>query len=258
MRSVNRACSSTKTERRATDQRSPVQRRTPRRLFPHVLGHDRALNTAWHAWISLRQRARPIHLLVLKCVGKGVDLTDGRTLRPQHLAPTFAHDSSQLRCHPFGIRSLDIEQPRRLKGEHQRGFERLTLQDAGLKHALTGWCRIDIERWRETPAVAAGIDEPMVLQVIIRIRHQHCEHDPTPEFMKIFARLTGNLSNHVSDIRVVTTFRAIPIQSRPRRHVRNTNMAAAVKSADQRHRAIAPNEFETGFRNAQAAPCGKP
>ena len=98
----------------------------------------------------------------------------------------------------------------------------------------------------------------MILQVIIGVCHQDCKDDPTPEFMKVIARLIGNLTNDVRDVRIVPTGGTIPIESRPRRNIGNTNAAPAIEPADQRHRAIASNEFKASFRNAQATLCSKP
>ena len=76
--------------------------------------------------------------------------------------------------------------------------------------------------------------------------------------MKVIAWLIGNLTNDVCDICIVPALGTFPIESSPRRYIGNTNVAPAVETADQRHRAIAANELKASFWNAQAAPCSEP
>jgi len=42
----------------------------------------------------------------------------------------------------------------------------------------------------------------MVLQVIVPIRNQDGENDPSPEFMQIIDRLARELTDHIGNVRV--------------------------------------------------------
>ena len=51
------------------------------------------------------------------------------------------------------------------------------------------------------------IDEAMVLQMIVLVRHEDRENDPPPELMQVIHGLAGNLPDHIGDIRVEAALR---------------------------------------------------
>lgn len=84
------------------------------------------------------------------------------------------------------------------------------------------------------PLIAACIGEPVVLQVIVLVRHQDGEDDPSPEFVQFLDRLARNPTDDIGDVRVEPAFFALPFQRGARGDIGNARLSAPPGSCSKR------------------------
>ena len=94
----------------------------------------------------------------------------------------------------LGFGGLEAEERGGGERELERSVERLALENARLEYPVSLRRGIDVEGRGEAPAIASGVDEAVVLQVIVGVRDENREDDPLPQLDQITLRVRRDLT----------------------------------------------------------------
>ena len=90
----------------------------------------------------------------------------------------------------------------------------------------------------------------MVLQMVVGIGDKDGEHDPPPEFVKVFDWVAGDLPYQIGNVGIEATVLALPVERGACGDIRDTGRAPAVEPPNECNRMIAGGEFQPRFGSA--------
>ena len=122
--------------------------------------------------------------------------------------------------------------------------------------------RVDVERWRQPPGVAARVEEPVVAQVVVGVGDEDGEDDAAPELVQVRRSLRRAHLDGFGHLQVAALLSIGGPQHRHRAHVADpaggsaVGIAGPVEPVHDENAAVREVQQSTG-RNGDPGPGGK-
>ncbi len=174
-----------------------------------------------------------------------------------HLSECFppfnGNTPRRLADHPARVGLRDLEELAGFECQADRSIVRTALKDRRFEMRVAVGRRVYVEYRRQAPPARSHIEEAVVLQMIILVRHEDGEDQAQKELAEIGLRIGGLCAHEVDDLRIGAEFGPGLAEGGARRDVGNTCSPPPVEPLDQRDRKRRVGQFQPDFGSADAA-----